>query len=49
MEMDQKDVRQMNDKTLVASWALVSDGRQYEGVADDKEMIASEMAERLSP
>lgn len=37
----------MNDDTLVTAWTLVTEGREYDGVEEDRKAIGTEMAKRL--
>lgn len=41
------DPEKMDDPTLAAAWEIADDGRQYEGVAEDRRAIGREMAKRL--
>jgi hypothetical protein len=46
---DESDPEEMDDATLATAWEITNDGRQYEGVEEDRRSIGEEMASRLSP
>ena len=43
------DPEEMDDATLATAWEITNEGRQYEGVEEDRRAIGEEMASRLSP
>ena len=38
---------EMDDDTLAAAWTITDEGRQYDGVEEDRRAIGREMASRL--
>ena len=40
---------EMDDDTLAAAWTITDEGRQYDGVEEDRRAIGREMAKRLRP
>lgn len=43
-----EEIAQFDNETLATAWDLCVNGRQYDGVEHDRQLIGSEMAERLT-